>query len=250
MKTALQKQGSYAISTDELDPSVTINEIQQAPENSDLSRTVQKVMKTARMFASNVAGTDPYWHSTRFEMKVINFYQQYIDDNQLSIFHTGSLAEHHEPALRKLLSQYVQELDGTLEADSQKILDDDTAFSIAVQTYKHIVTHYLSGKMENWLGIFMGPIFGVIAALIVFEFAKTRGAIHYHSLLICDNENFQQKLQESLEILALSIHESVKKLNTFICNNWLEERDATNFEVRPDLLICAKNGEKRANEVL
>ena len=60
MKTALQKQGSYAISTDELDPSVTINEIQQAPENSDLSRTVQKVMKTARMFASNVAGTDPY----------------------------------------------------------------------------------------------------------------------------------------------------------------------------------------------
>ena len=176
-------------------------------------------------------------------MKAINFYQQYIDDNQLSIFHTGSLAEHHEPALRKLLSQYVQELDGTSEADAQKILDDDTAFSLAVQTYKHIVTHYLSGKMENWLGIFMGPIFGVIAALIVFEFAKTRGAIHYHSLLICDNENFQQKLQESLEILALSIHESVKKLNTFICNNWSEERDATNFEVRPDLLICAKNGE-------
>ena len=172
-------------------------------------------MKTARMFTSNVAGTDPYWHLTRFEMKAIDFYQQYIEDNQLSIFHTGSLAEYHEPALRKLLSKYVRELDGTSDAEAQQILDDNTAF----KTYKHLVTYYISGKMENWLGIFMGPIFGVIAALIVFEFAKTRGAIHYHSLLICKNKNFQNKLQKSLKTLALSIHKSVEKLNTFICNN-------------------------------
>ena len=121
MKTALQKQGSYVISTDDLDPLVTINEIQQAPQNSNLSRTLQKVMKTARMFASNVACTDPYWHSTRFEMKAINFYQRHIEDNQLSIFHMGGLAEYHKPALRKLLSKYVRELDGTSDADAQHL---------------------------------------------------------------------------------------------------------------------------------
>ena len=101
MKNALQKQGTYAISTNQLDPSVTIRKIQEAAPGRNLTRMVQQVMKIARLFASNVPGTDPYWHSTRFKMKAINFYQRYIEDNQLSVFHTGSLAEYHELALRK-----------------------------------------------------------------------------------------------------------------------------------------------------
>ena len=58
--------------------------------------------------------------------------------------------------------------------------------------------------MENWLGIFMCSIFGVIATMIVFEFARTEGAIHYHSLVICKNE-FEKELQQSLKTLSLSI---------------------------------------------
>ena len=151
--------------------------------------------------------------------------------------------EYHKPALRKLLFAYVRELDGYSKNDAHQILDDDTAFNIAVQTYKHIVTHYLAAKIEKWMSIFMAPIFGVIAAMIVFKFVKTRGAIHYHSLRIRKSE-FQNQLQHCLKTFTLSIHYSVEKLNTFIKNAWSDKTHKTKFGVRPDLLICAQKGEE------
>ena len=161
----------------------------------------------------------------------------------MSVFHTGSLAEYHKPALRKLLFSYVRELDVYFINDAQQILDDDTAFNIAVQTYKHIVTHYLEENMEKWMSIFMDPIYVVVAAMIVFEFAKTRGAIHYHSLLICKSE-FQNQSQHCLKTLVLSIHNSVEKLNTFIKKTWSNKTHKTKFNVRPDFLICTQIGEE------
>ena len=79
--------------------------------------------------------------------------------------------------------------------------------------------------------------------MIVFKFANPRGAIHYHSLLICKSE-FQNKLQHCLKTLELSIHNSVEKLNTFNKNAWLDKTHKMKFDVRPDLLICEKRGKK------
>ena len=89
----------------------------------------------------------------------------------------------------------------------------------------------------------MAPIFSDVAAMIVIEFAETRGAIHYHSLLICKSE-FQNQLQHCLKTLALSIHNSVEKLNIFIKNAWSDKTHKTKFDSRPDLLICAQKGEE------
>ena len=100
------------------------------------------------MHVSNVPETDAYWTSSRFEMKAAIFYQSYIEEDEISLFHTGSLDEYHEPHLRSLLYKYTSQIDGLPDGYSESIMEDYYVFINAVQTYKHVVTHYLSSKME------------------------------------------------------------------------------------------------------
>ena len=100
------------------------------------------------MHVSNLPGTDAYWNSPIFEMKAAIFYWSYIEEDEISLFQTGSLAKYHEPHLCSLLSKYMSQLDGTPDGYSESITEDYDVFINAVQTYKHVVTHYLSSKME------------------------------------------------------------------------------------------------------
>ena len=108
----------------------------------------------------------------------------------MSLFHTGSLAEFHKHPLRYLLHKYTEKLTGLTDGYSDKILSDDITFIDAVQKYKTIVTHYLAAKMEIWIGLFMKPVYGVDGGQLVFEIAKSRGAIHFHSLLTAKHAVF------------------------------------------------------------
>ena len=56
----------------------------------------------------------------------------------------------------------------------------DKCFSNAVKKYKNVVTHYMGSKFELWYAFVMNPIYGVIGSMASNEFAKTRGALHYH----------------------------------------------------------------------
>ena len=73
MQMKLQRQGSFVRSNTEVDPTTTIDEIKNAGSNNELKQVVKRMLKTARMHASNIPGTIPYWHSTRFEMRAIHF---------------------------------------------------------------------------------------------------------------------------------------------------------------------------------
>jgi hypothetical protein len=241
MKMSLQKQGSYVISTADVDPTTTLADVHNATTGDELDRAVSNMMKTARMHASNVPGTTPYWESTRFEMKAINFHNSYILERDISIFHTGSLAEYHEPWLRNLLSRYTAKLDSLPPGYSQEILDNDAVFNKAVQKYKHVVTHYLASKMEIWTGIYMVPIYDAVSGSLTFEFAKSRGAIHYHSILACEGV-FQRQLQLFLKKMALAIHRAVEVVNTYIAESFKNEEYAE-FKVRPDKVYTSKDGE-------
>ena len=93
------------------------------------------------------------------------------------------MAEYHDPQLRLLLWKYVKSLTHSPddEQDLDAILTDDSIFSQTVNKYKNISTHYLASKMEIWFHLFMTPIYGVDAAVLAYEFAKSRGVIHYHT---------------------------------------------------------------------
>ena len=124
------------------------------------------------------------------EYKAILFYMSYVNQTVPGIFHTGSLAEYHEYALRLLLHNYVKawNMPNSIEL-AMNILVGDSAFAKAVQVYQKIVTHYLCAKMELWMGICMHPNCGVADDLLTNEFASGRGAIHFHSVLFVEREN-------------------------------------------------------------
>ena len=135
------------------------------------------------MHVSNVPVTDAYWTSSRFKMKAAIFYSYYIKEDEISLFHTWYLDKYHEPHLRSLLSKYTSQIGGLPGGYSESIMEGYDFFINAVQTYKHVVTHYLSSKMELWTGIFMKPLFDIASGSLTFEFDKSRGAIHYHCIL-------------------------------------------------------------------
>ena len=62
------------------------------------------------------------------------------------------------------------------------ILSCDKCFNTAVQKYKNVVTHYMGSKFELWNAFVMKHVFGLCDAAATHEFAKSRGALHYHSL--------------------------------------------------------------------
>ena len=249
IQTALQQQGSYSMSTAEIDPSTTLQEISAPTSEASLKKAVSVLLKNARMHSSNIPGTTPYWHTTRYEMKAIHFYNSYINDEHLSIFHTGSLAEYHEPALRQMLYNYTRKLDNKTEEEAREILDDDRTFFLAIQKYKNIVTHYLASKMEIWFGTFFCVLFDVKNISLTFEFAKTRGAIHFHSLLGSKGE-FVKFLQAVLKELALSIHYALQTVNQWIDCKWetLDEPQRLRWlrskHSKPTSVIDNKIGEK------
>ena len=76
-------------------------------------------------------------------------------------------------------------------------MENDDVFTSVVQQYKNVVTHYLQSKVEIWMGLFMKPVYNVDGGLLVNEFAKSRGAIHYHSLLTCSDQIQTQKIQST-----------------------------------------------------
>jgi hypothetical protein len=138
LKNSLQKQGHFVLNISNMDPNTTLETIQNCGENNDQLRTeVDKLIKKTQVFSSNIVGTQPYWKATCHEFKATSFYNSYINNKHVSLFHTGSLAEHHEYPLRLLLHNYSNALNridvdrGGDAGNNEEIniLNDDTSFS-------------------------------------------------------------------------------------------------------------------------
>ena len=89
-----------------MDPSATIYKIRDAICDDDITIKTEKLLNTSHIHASNIPETVTYWKITCREFKSINFYNSYVKKQEVSIFHTGSLAEYHKYDLRNSLSLY------------------------------------------------------------------------------------------------------------------------------------------------
>lgn len=101
-----------------------------------------------------------------------------MHDKPARVFHTCSLAEYHDPFLRRLLSKYVSRVESPERGHDA--LTSDSVFASCMNSYKQVVTHFFACKFEMWLSNFMAPVFGIDDFEHNYEFAKTRGAIHAH----------------------------------------------------------------------
>ena len=108
-------------------------------------------------YVGNVPGTEQYLKSVKHKFTASHFHNGYTKNLPLSAFvHTRSMAEFHDPFLRRLLSLYVSVTCG--EVMGQAVLTDDATFNILMNECKHVVTHYFVAKMEIWLDVFLSNV--------------------------------------------------------------------------------------------
>ena len=219
-KNYLHKQGQYLINTSEFDPTTTIEEIKNASNEDTVRKLTQKLLEKALVHSGNFPGTSGYQKATYHEFKAHSFYQQYINHKDIDFFLTGSLAEFHEYYLRILLARYVAQLSppppSTLGLDPISILTDDDKFCKAVQRYKNVVTHYLASKAEIWFAFMYNRNYQVDGGNLIHEFAKSRGAIHYHAVCSSGGGQCMNEVAEALKTFSLAISDAMDDLHAFI----------------------------------
>mmetsp|Transcript_3966 Transcript_3966/g.8936 ORF Transcript_3966/g.8936 Transcript_3966/m.8936 type:complete len:729 (+) Transcript_3966:1736-3922(+) len=214
IRTQVNGQGRYVLNTSGIDPSITMDQLQNDEDKAAHRVAVEKMIHKATITSGNIPGTPAYQRATYQKFKAVEFYQNYIEGKDLNAFHTGSLAEYHDFNLRLLLCKYTQALTGADIAECERIMTDDSVFSQTVNKYRQVVTTYLASKMEIWFAHFLGPIFGLEAALLVYEFAKSRGVIHFHAPIAIAKETMNE-VAEHLQIFAEVVNEEMEIVNEF-----------------------------------
>ena len=154
------------------DNHITVQELKQQLENGDQS-TVQKMI----YFAACLRGTSQYWAQRAKELRSLIQYQIHQGNALPSFFTTGSCAEFHWQALRRLLQTYMQ-----MTVGHKPDFNNRTELFQALQQHTHIVAKYFVLRTTSYFEKIMGPVFGVNAYWYRQEFAKSRGMVHWHGL--------------------------------------------------------------------
>ena len=235
IKCQLQQQGYYVVNTSGFDTTTTLETIRNAQANGDdhtVANQIQEIVKKCHIHSGNIPGTPAYWKSTFYEFMANAFYQEYMLGKNITMFHTGSQAEFHDPFLRNLLSKYVQVISPPGDTFAAEILEDDTKFAEAVQKYKNITTHFLESKMELWNAFFMNPVLGKEAGNLSNEFAKTRGGIHYHDASSSSHPAIKLSHQH-LRVCAEQIADKMETINEYIKAKYVHTRHWEKHLIRP-----------------
>ena len=145
MKKIAQAQRRHVIKTSRIDPNITPDAIRTADTGSTLDKAVQELLDLAHHHVANIPGAKQCMNAEYHKMVAINFCQSYVKGHCFNLFHTGSQAEFHEYALRRVLSSYISNLDidTTLHLD---MMTGDSKFAQAVQLHPQVVTHLFAAK--------------------------------------------------------------------------------------------------------
>jgi len=107
----------------------------------------------------------------------------------------------------------------------EEILTDDSAFSKAAQTYKTVVTHYFSVKLELWYNIVLHNVTGLDLVNLVSKFASSRGAIHGHASGGSSSNNCTKEITATLHDLAWNLHLALEEVDQYIIDTWLSDSE-------------------------
>ena len=206
----------------------------------NLSTVLPPSHKRCEYVSRNIVASDAYWRLAFHEFKASSMQQLHIDPPKTpKLFHTGSLAEYHEYDLKCVLATYVSQLTNKSRSDAaavaKDIMTNDAAFVRAVQSYKHVVTHYFAAKTEIWMAPYMKPVFGVTGGNLANEFAASRGAIHCHSVLQAMHPSLDVGGEE-LRKYAMAIKDAMKLVDNYIQTTYLQEHHLE-FPTKPNTVF-------------
>ena len=180
----------------------TLYELQEQVSNGNLSW-----LHRISYYSNRVTGSSAYWRAKRQEaFSWINFHLGH-GNGVPSFFITLSCAEYHWKDIERLIVD--RNIAGGLPApDMSKgrvgLIND---FTIVVQ-------EYFQAQVKVWLDTVGRELLKIKHYWLRFEFAPSRGQIHAHMLVICDNKEIMRKCHE--------LRENKPKLAKFL-GAWLKE---------------------------
>lgn len=186
------------------DEHLSVSDIEDKIKKGDRS-VAEKIL----YFGACLRGTTQYWAQRSKELKALIQFQINEKKGLPSFFTTGSCAEYHFKALKRLLQLYIQQTTGT----NINLSDRNTLFK-ALQKNTHIVAHYFDIRTKSYFETVMGPVFGVESFWYRQEFAKSRGMIHWHGLCWRSDREPHVLLNEAIKN-GLSDEESANILSSW-----------------------------------
>ncbi|KAH3883662.1 hypothetical protein DPMN_007622 [Dreissena polymorpha] len=187
-KRALE-QSTYIMKQQIGDEHMSIDDLKQRIQNGD-SSIAQKIL----YFGASLRGTSQYWSRRAQELRALIQYQINAGKGLPSFFSTASCAEFYFAPLRRLLTQYNLQTTGEIvDLNDKKIL-----VSI-LQNNSHIVSHYFNLRTQEYFETVMKTAFKVDTFWYRYEFAKSRGMIHFHGLCWRSDREPHNLLHEALK---------------------------------------------------
>jgi len=194
--------GAYFINSIISNPPKSLEELQDSLRNGDTS-FVSKIMYYQR----RISGSDEYWRYKRAEL--YNWINYHIAEGHGAPngFFTLSCAEYFWPDMIRLLEDRIWIAEGRQRNGPGAKVDrnghvidlanDRKARNKAVNDYSIVVQQFFIKRTEDFLNTVGKKILGIEHYWLRFEFAKGRGQIHAHILVILRKE-IQVNLQNQV----------------------------------------------------
>lgn len=160
-------------------------------DNSDTQHTLASIANKITTWGRNVTASPPYWWARKRDVEALVRQKVFENDELPVAFITGSMAEFYWPSLHRVLSQAFEvwgrpDLVAAVAplADGQPPLPQHrtTVFQL-LQRYSTITNQVFVNRTRTWFRIVLQEGLGIEDYWYRFEFAKSRGAIHFHGLL-------------------------------------------------------------------
>ena len=155
----------------------SVGELKRRVQNNDTS-----ILRTCVAYAANVRGTNPYWYERHQELDALVKFMVWKGKGLPSFFMTGSMAEFHHMPMIKHLQEFLRQKHELAGEPVPDILNNRVLRKVMVKRYSHFVVRFFMEKTKIWIEEVLGPVYGVENYYVRFEFAKSRGQIHFHLL--------------------------------------------------------------------
>jgi len=183
-KRALE-QGGFLVAQQLDDAHLGIAALRAAHESGDDS-VARKIISVG----GNLINTDTYWRERKRELDAMHSWRRARHGDLPAYFQTNSIAEYHDPLLHRVLALYISRTRGdvderasSFETALHHLRTDNSYLRDVLQECGHITTTYFDAHATNYYATVLKEVMQYDDAWWRYEFAKSRGAIHSHSLL-------------------------------------------------------------------
>jgi hypothetical protein len=171
---------------------------------TDGPNAAAKLARNMTAYTKNITDSPAYWWQRRSEVGAHVHKKLFLDDELPFAFHTGSMAEYHMPGLYLVLEMVMLRWGRVEEArlchhiataaQGAAPTSSTTSIHKILLQFPSIQNEFFVLRTEAWFKIVLKEGLGIDDYWYRFEFAKSRGTIHFHALIF---SNFHSKALHS-----------------------------------------------------